>query len=66
MRNYQISFYKKLLSSDGRQFNCLQRTIDVAAESPDDAIAKAKERLQTAKPGPYWIDRADDLQVEER
>ena len=66
MRNYQISFYKKLLSSDGRQFNCLQRTIDIAADSPDEAVTKAKERLRTGKPVPYWIDRADDLQVEER
>jgi hypothetical protein len=66
MRNYQISFYKKLLSSDGHQFNCLQRTIDVAAESADEAVTKAKEGMRTGKPVPCWIDRADDLQIEER
>jgi hypothetical protein len=39
---YRVRFYKKLLSSDGHGFKCLQRTIDVdAAPSPEDAIRSA-------------------------
>jgi hypothetical protein len=65
MRNFQISFYKKLLSSDGHEFECLQLKIDVAADTPDQAIARAKDGIKAGKRGSYWIDHADTFEVEE-
>ena len=44
MNNYRVSFYKDLCNSDGHNFKCLQRQIDVQSDGPSQALVLA-ERL---------------------
>ena len=49
--NYQIKFYKHLLSSDGHPFKVLQRMIPVdQSNSSDDAIRVAVPRTNVFSP----------------
>lgn len=41
MAQYQVTFYKDLLSSDGHQFHCPQSVIDVDADTPNSAVQLA-------------------------
>lgn len=45
MKNYRVSFYKDLLSSDGHNFRCLQRQIDVESDDPSQALILAKQKI---------------------
>jgi hypothetical protein len=64
MHKFHISFFKKILSSDGHPFKCLQKSVDVRATGADSAIEKAKRSLEQA--GRSWRDCADTLEVEEQ
>ena len=44
MNSYRVSFYKDLLNSDGHNFKCLQRQVDVDSDCPSQAMVLA-ERL---------------------
>jgi hypothetical protein len=44
MNSYRVSFYKDLLNSDGHNFKCLQRQVDVQSEGLSQALVLA-ERL---------------------
>ena len=66
MKKFQVSFYKKLLSSDGHPFNCLQRSFDVVGKDGDRAIAAAKRRLERSGHVPSWQLRADSLELKEK
>jgi hypothetical protein len=45
MNGYRVSFYKDLLSSDGHNFKCLQRQIDVASDDPSQALVLAEHQI---------------------
>jgi hypothetical protein len=64
MRQYNVSFYKHILSSDGHPFRCLQRSIDVTEESEQLAIEKAKQEFETEKHVP-WTYGADTMELRE-
>lgn len=42
MSEYRVNFYKTLLSSQGHNFKCLQREIDVRSDSPSGALRLAQ------------------------
>ena len=44
MNRYRVSFYKDLLNSDGHNFKCLQRQVDVQSEGLSQVLVMA-ERL---------------------
>ena len=44
MNTYRVSFYNVLLNSDGHNFKCLQRQMDVESDGPSQALVLA-ERL---------------------
>jgi hypothetical protein len=65
MQKYRITFFKDLLSSDGHQFRCPQRTIEIRRSKTDDrAIAAAKRRYQRLTKMCDWKCRADWFEVE--
>ena len=41
MQNYRVFFYKDLLNSDGHNFKCLQRQVDVQSDGPSQALELA-------------------------
>ncbi|EAQ36004.1 hypothetical protein NB311A_11202 [Nitrobacter sp. Nb-311A] len=45
MNGYRVSFYKDLLNSDGHNFRCLQRQIDVESDDPSQALVLAKKKI---------------------
>jgi hypothetical protein len=64
MTNYQIKFFKIVLSSDGHPFKALQRVISVdASETSDDAIRVAQERFEGLEGIGDWRLRADVVEA---
>jgi hypothetical protein len=45
MNGYRVSFYKDLLNSDGHNFRCLQRQIDVDSNDPSQALVLAEGQI---------------------
>jgi hypothetical protein len=65
MPSYRVTFFKDLLSSDGHQFKCPQRTIEIRrSKDYDRAIAAAKRRYQRLTRIPDWKRRADWFEIE--
>jgi hypothetical protein len=64
--NYQIKFYKHLLSSDGHPFKVLQRVIPVdQSDSSDDAIRVAQQRFAWLENVGDWRLHADCVEAEQ-
>ena len=62
--NYQIKFYKHLLSSDGHPFKVLQRVIPVdQSNSSDDAIRVAQRRFEGLENVADWRLHADCIEA---
>ena len=60
MTQYQIKFFKHLLSSDGHPFKVLQRVIPVdQSASSDDAVRVAQWRFEGLENVADWRLRAD-------
>jgi hypothetical protein len=65
MACYRVTFVKDLLSSDGHQFKCPQRTIEIRrAKTYDRAIRAAKQRFKRVTKMYDWKVRADRLEIE--
>lgn len=47
MNKYRVSFYKDILNSDGHRFKCLQRQIDIRADSPSGALVLAEQLTES-------------------
>ena len=63
MSLYHVNFFKYLLSSDGHQFKCLQRQIDISnVESPEQAEESALRAFE-ALYGCPWKLHADSIEV---
>ncbi len=45
MPDYRVNFYRTLLSSQGHNFKCLQREIDVRSDSPSGALKLAQSQI---------------------
>jgi hypothetical protein len=62
--NYQIKFYKHLLSSDGHRFKVLQRVIAVdQSDSSDDAVRVAQRRFEGLENVGDWRLHADCIEA---
>jgi len=49
MNNYRVSFYKNLCNSDGHNFKCLQRRVDVQSDDPSQALVLAKRLVDNER-----------------
>jgi len=49
MNNYRVSFYKDLLNSDGHNFKCLQRQVEVQSDGPSQALVLAEELVDNER-----------------
>jgi hypothetical protein len=63
MTHYQVTFSKSLLSSDGHQFKCPQRVIDLDALDAEVALQTAKRRFEGLLRIRNWRMRADFIDV---
>jgi hypothetical protein len=66
MPNYQVSFYKDLLSANGHPFHCLQQRFLIEdAPSSAAAVATAKRRFELMHHAANWRCNADVADVVE-
>ena len=64
MANYQIKFFKTVLSSDGHPFKVLQRVIPVdQSASSDDAVRVAQRQFEGLENVADWRLRADFFEM---
>jgi hypothetical protein len=63
MSAYHVSFFKHLLSSDGHQFKCLQRRIDVTQAHDAAQAAELASRAFESLYGCPWSLHADSIEV---
>lgn len=63
MPRFCVSFFNKLLSSDGHPFKTLQRVINVEAESAADAARIAEERFARVEDVEVWKLHAQFVEV---
>src|SRR5918912_821557 len=62
--NYQVKFFKHLLSSDGHPFKVLQRVIPVDhSDSSDDAVRVAQRRFEGLENVDDWRLHADCVEA---
>jgi len=47
MNKYRVSFYKDVLNSDGHNFKCLQRQIDIQSDGPSHALVLAEQLIDS-------------------
>ena len=59
MTNYQIKFFKNLVSSDGHPFKVLQRVIVSRSESCEEAVRIAQQRFEGLENVGDWRLHAD-------
>ena len=65
MAQYQVRFFKYLLSSDGHPAKALQRVVEVRrAKSADRAIRAAQRRFERHCAVRHWTLHADAIEVE--
>jgi hypothetical protein len=63
--SYRVSFFKKLLSSDGHHFRCLQQSIVIRrARSDERAVEAAKRRFERLYHVTDWTLYADGVELE--
>lgn len=66
MATYQVRFFKRLLSSDGHPFCCLQDRLEVRnADTPECAVVRAERRYERLKNVSQWDRWADVVEVSE-
>ncbi len=63
MLQYNVTFVKNLLSSNGQGFVCLQGLIAVEADSPDKAISAAMREFEHKQSVDDWRLRADGFEI---
>lgn len=65
MTHYRASFFKNLLSSDGRPFKCLQQAIEIRhAKNAVRAVEAAKRRYERRHYVSDWTLYADIIELE--
>lgn len=65
MNQYQVTFYKNLVSSDGHPYRCPQKSITVRrAKSTDRAVRAAEHRFERLCRLPDWTLHADSIELE--
>ncbi len=61
---YRVSFFKRLIDSNGHPVDACQGTVEVRAPDQGDAIAQARSRFAELKKVVSWSLRADYETVE--
>ena len=65
MKMFHVDFFKNLLSSDGHQHKCLQKSLDVTGENAGDALLSAKRQFEQLTHTTNWTHRADFTEIQE-
>jgi hypothetical protein len=65
MKTFHVDFFKNLLSSDGHQYKCLQKSLDVTGEDAGDALLSAKRQFEQLTRSTNWTHRADFAEIQE-
>ena len=61
---YRVAFFKRLLSSDGQSFKCLQHTVEIRrTKSADRAIKAAERRYERLRHVSDWKLHADSFEL---
>jgi hypothetical protein len=63
MSAYRVAFMKKLCSSSGHQFDCVQDEFDLDSGSPEEARAAAIERFRRLHGMQDWRVFADRIEI---
>lgn len=66
MPDYEVTFFKYVLSSDGHRFKALQATISVWADNIKEAEGRAMIRFACLRGIPVWNLHADTVEVATR
>ena len=62
---YRVAFFKRLLSSNGQSFKCLQHTVEIRrAKSTNRAIKAAERRYERLHHASDWRLYADSFELE--
>jgi hypothetical protein len=65
MTRYRVTFFKNVLSSDGHQFKCPQRTMEVrSAKSLEGALEAAQRQYERLDRLHDWRLHADAAEIE--
>ena len=65
MSHYRVSYFKKLLSSDGHPFKCLQKRFDIVnSENAEQAAEVATRQFEKLHGCQNWKVFADSIEVE--
>ncbi len=65
MSHYRVSYFKKLLSSDGHPFNCLQKRFDISdSDNAEQAVEVATRQFEKLHGYQHWKVFADSIEVE--
>ena len=65
MKTFHVDFFKNLLSSDGHQHKCLQKSLDVTGEDAGDALLSAKRQFEQLTRTLNWTQGADLAEIHE-
>jgi len=64
MADYRISFYKNLVSSNGRRFKCLQAEFDITGSvGPVQAVDAASHKFELRHGSRDWRFYADIVEI---
>jgi len=64
MSTFRVSFFKRLLNSDGRQFKCLQDRFDIPAVNAAQAELAAARQFEQLHRTRNWRTNADLIEIE--
>jgi hypothetical protein len=66
MNRYVITFFKRLVDSEGHPFKTTQAEIELDDSSPQQAVEHAIERFAEARHVHDWTLHADSLEISPR
>jgi hypothetical protein len=65
MTTYEVNFFKHLVSDNGQAFRAKQQTINVCADSADQAATTAQQQFAFLRDIPDWRCHADCFEISE-
>ena len=66
MTQYTVTFFKRVLSSNGHPFKAPQEKIEIWADTPEQAMKAAQRRFASIRRIPSWQHHADTVEIAAR
>jgi hypothetical protein len=63
MTQYTVTFFKRVLSSNGHPFKAPQEKIEIWADTPEQAMKAAQRRFASIRRIPSWQYHADTVEI---